>query len=212
MNQTVVTGKRGRRSMDASAENRQRILDAALSCFARLGYRNTSNELIANKAGLTASAIYNHFSNKSELYISAFEHAEMAISRIHNEAEAPIDNAREAIEAFFHRAEALYKDDPDVARFLSQVSVEVFHNTELAMPLAEKVKDNVETLLKKIIVNGQKKGEIAADIDADSLVELHITAQLGIAQVSLFYGADYYANGMRNLKNNMLKLMFKATT
>lgn len=208
MNKPINTAKRGRRSAHISAENRQRILDAALSCFARLGYKNTSNEIIAEKAGLTAGAIYNHFNNKSELYISAFEHAEMAIARIHSETETPVDNAREAIEAFFCRAEALYKDDPDVARFLSQVSVEVFHNMELALPLAEKVKDNVEKLLKNIIINGQKKGEIGAEIDPDSLVELHITAQLGIAQVSLFYGADYYANGMRNLKNNIIKLMF----
>ena len=205
---TLEKGKRGRRSGLVASENRQRILDAALSCFARLGYKNTSNDAIAREAGLTAAAIYNHFKSKSELYISVFEHAETAIGQMYRDVENSGGTAREAIEAFFHRAEDLYMDDPDIARFLSQVSLEVFHNTELAMPLAEKVKGEVETVLKGIIVNGQKTGEIAAGIDPDPLVELHVNAQLGIAQVSLFYGADYYKKGMHNLKNHILQLMF----
>ena len=208
---TITNGKRGRRSTQASSENRERILDAALSCFARLGYRNTSNEIIAKEAGLTAGAIYNHFKSKSDLYISVFERAELEIAKIHTQASVPGSSARESIEAFFQRAEMLYIDSPDAARFLSQVSVEIFHHTELAMPLAEKVKGGVEGLLKQIIAHGQHNGEIPADIDPAPLIELHINAQLGIAQVSLFYGGDYYAKAMRNLKNNMLQLLFGDT-
>lgn len=204
--------RRGRRSSEEAARNRQRIIDASLSCFARLGYKNTSNEIIAREAGLSAGAIYNHFTSKSELYVSAFEQAETYIANILSEAAIHKDCARDSIEAFFNRAEALYENNPDAARLLSQVSVEIFHNTELAMPLAEKVKGGVENLLKQIIGNGQALGEIDKTVNPDSLVELHINAQLGIAQVSLFYGGDYYAKAMRNLRENMLQLIFGSAT
>lgn len=205
---SAIQATRGRRSSAAAAANRERIIDAALSCFARLGYKNTTNETIAREAGLTAGAIYNHFRNKSELYISAFEKAEMDLVQIHLEASAEGCSAQQAMETFFRCAGALYQSSPDAARFLSQVSVEIFHHTELAMPLAERVKGGVEALLKQIIENGKKQGEIHADIDPEPLIELHINAQLGIAQVSLFYGADYYRSAMENLKNSMLKLIF----
>lgn len=209
MTETITPhGKRGRRSGQEAAHSRQRILDAALRCFARLGYKNTSNELVAREAGLTAGAIYKHFASKSDLYVHAFAQAELDIAAIGQQAALEGNNARQAIEAFFDSAERLYQDKPDAARFLSQVSVEVFQHTELAMPLAEKVKSGVEDLLKQIIVQGKTRGEIAATVDADSLVELHVNAQLGIAQVSLFYGGDYYLAAMRNLRGNMLRLLF----
>jgi len=47
---------------------RAEILGAALRCFARKGYRGTSMADIIAEAGLSAGAIYGHFSSKQELF------------------------------------------------------------------------------------------------------------------------------------------------
>lgn len=47
---------------------REQILDAALGCFTRYGYRRTSMELLANAAGMSRPALYQHFSGKEELF------------------------------------------------------------------------------------------------------------------------------------------------
>lgn len=47
---------------------RQTIEDAALKLFLERGYHATSMRLIAERAGLALGGIYNHFSNKEEIF------------------------------------------------------------------------------------------------------------------------------------------------
>ena len=67
--------KRGRPPASIGAETKGRILKAARSCFAAYGYSSASNKQIADEAGLTAAAIYNHFESKSQLFAAAVERA-----------------------------------------------------------------------------------------------------------------------------------------
>jgi AcrR family transcriptional regulator len=47
---------------------RDEIVEAALRCFALKGYQRTSMADIIDEAGLSAGAIYGHFSSKKELF------------------------------------------------------------------------------------------------------------------------------------------------
>ena len=53
-------------------ESRQRLLDAALACFAQNGYANTSTREIAESAGVNIAAISYYFGDKAGLYRAAF--------------------------------------------------------------------------------------------------------------------------------------------
>lgn len=46
---------------------RERILDAALQCFAEQGYSRTSMRQLAAQVGMRAPSLYNHFANKREI-------------------------------------------------------------------------------------------------------------------------------------------------
>lgn len=48
-------------------QRREQILKAALKLIAKKGYRATTTEEIATKAGLTKGAVYFHFKNKEEV-------------------------------------------------------------------------------------------------------------------------------------------------
>lgn len=49
------------------------ILKAALTCFARKGYHQTTMDDIVQEAGLSKGGVYWHFGSKKELFLSLFE-------------------------------------------------------------------------------------------------------------------------------------------
>ena len=57
-------------------ESRQSaVLDAAVSVFARFGYRKTSMDDVARAAGVSRQGLYLSFANKEELFRRALEHS-----------------------------------------------------------------------------------------------------------------------------------------
>lgn len=58
-----VTGAPARREA-----TRDGILEAALRCFARDGYRRTAMDRVAREAGVSRAAVYLHFPNKEALF------------------------------------------------------------------------------------------------------------------------------------------------
>ncbi|MCP3030222.1 TetR/AcrR family transcriptional regulator [Halobacillus sp. A1] len=47
----------------------QKIIDAALECFANAGYQNTSLSDIADKVGIKKPSLYNHFASKEAIFL-----------------------------------------------------------------------------------------------------------------------------------------------
>lgn len=54
-------------------ERKAQILEAALTCFARKGYHQTTMDDIVGEAGLSKGGLYWHFSSKKELFLALFE-------------------------------------------------------------------------------------------------------------------------------------------
>jgi AcrR family transcriptional regulator len=54
---------------------RQRLLEAAASVFARSGYAEASAEAISREAGMSKATFYEHFSNKEECILGLFDAA-----------------------------------------------------------------------------------------------------------------------------------------
>jgi len=48
-------------------ERRQQILDAAMACFARKGFHQTTMEDIGNEAGVSPGVAYRYFANKEDI-------------------------------------------------------------------------------------------------------------------------------------------------
>ena len=58
---------------EQSALTRDRVLDAAATMIARVGYEKASLAKIADKAGYTKGAVYSQFSSKGDLLIALFD-------------------------------------------------------------------------------------------------------------------------------------------
>ena len=55
-------------AQQSATETRQLILEAAYKTFGRYGFDGTSIKTIAREAGLAPGSIYNHFTDKEELF------------------------------------------------------------------------------------------------------------------------------------------------
>lgn len=56
---------------DVSVERRAQIIQAALACFTRKGYNNTTMDDVAVASGLSKGALYWYFKSKDDLFKSA---------------------------------------------------------------------------------------------------------------------------------------------
>ena len=54
---------------------RERTMEIAARLFAQNGFKGVSMRDIANAVGIKAASLYNHFSDKEDLYLSSLEHA-----------------------------------------------------------------------------------------------------------------------------------------
>ena len=57
------------RQEQRSEETRNRILEAAESCFAQFGYDGTSVAQICDAAGVSKGALYHHYETKQEIFL-----------------------------------------------------------------------------------------------------------------------------------------------
>ncbi len=200
--------KRGRPRAVESANTKENVLDAAQACFAENGMAATTNAIIARRAGVTASALYNHFASKSDLYVAVFERAEKAVLTSHQEAIANRDNSVDALIATLDASEKLFAQDPSLPSFISKVSVEIAHKPELALPLAEKMSGKVQKLLKKIIRQGQAKGEISKEVSAEVISQMITACTMGLAQSGARYGPRLYHTSMQAFKALLMGQLF----
>jgi AcrR family transcriptional regulator len=74
---------------------REQILEAALNCFARNGFHNTSMRDICKEAGLSAGAVYLHFRSKEKIMEAAFK-MNQEIRAVRYEKAREADTATEA--------------------------------------------------------------------------------------------------------------------
>jgi TetR/AcrR family transcriptional regulator, transcriptional repressor for nem operon len=91
-----------RLSKEKTAENKARVLDAALSLFAERGFADVAVSELMAKAGLTHGGFYNHFESKTALEAEACEHAfASATGLIGKVAATPAGAPRRAALALF---------------------------------------------------------------------------------------------------------------
>lgn len=76
--------------MDAGAQRREQILDAAVSVFGRFGFKKTSVDELAAAAGISKQGLYLHFSSKEEVFLAALQrYLDDCLRRVEQELTKP---------------------------------------------------------------------------------------------------------------------------
>jgi len=145
---------------------RQHILDAAIACFARKGFHQTTMEEIGQEAGLSPAVAYRYFESKEDIILGTIEDSVKRSGRFF-EAEVGEENTLRVIEQIIdEHLEQLKQPDRD-----SYYKVRVYLWAEaLQNPkVAEKARLLRQQGLKhfaRLISRGQEKGQIKPNLDA----------------------------------------------
>jgi AcrR family transcriptional regulator len=145
------------------AERKRQLLAHAKRLFVTLGYQDTTTEKIAGAAGVSEPVLYRHFESKKALFLEVLSEireatltrwrAETArlsdpLAKLHAITDAYLNTTREhAIEFRIMHRTLIETDDEEIAAFLRQFYL-----------------DN-ETLLSKVIAEGQQAGVFRRSLD-----------------------------------------------
>lgn len=141
---------------------RQEILDAALECLARSGFRGTDLATVARAAGTTASHILYYFESKDDLVWELVEAGNLEL-KILAENMYKLD----ATEGFAHLPEAgrLMEHDPTPARLMVVMMAENLETGPLHDHFVER-RRQLRARTTEMIRRSQRKGLVRRDVDA----------------------------------------------
>lgn len=169
---------------DVSVERRAQIMEAAMACFSRKGYTNTTMDDIVAESGLSKGTLYWYFDSKDDLFSSA---AAAFFEDFSQETLAELEQFATATEKLRVGARSLV-DLTREAEGLFGLFIEYWlqseHREEGRRFWAEMLV-GYQTAIADIIEEGTRSGEFKP-VDARALVWAIMAAYDGLAAYGLF--------------------------
>jgi len=170
---------------------KQRLIEAAATEFAEVGYARANISRISEKADYAAGTVYNYFRSKHELLVAVLSRAmEMLTEQIQEEiAEIsdPVEKAKRAIQVdfeFMERNEALSK-----VIIREGFAADPKRQKEILVALAP-----ASEIFVQILEEGKREGLIRSDIDsvwatvlADGMVAYILLARWALEDEKMTY-------------------------
>lgn len=192
--------------MSKGDETKTRILQQAAELFNQQGYAGASISDIMRVTGLQKGGIYNHFKNKDELALQAFEFAVTCVSQ---HTRAVLRNQRHAVERLLGIIDVFrsFVDNPPIKGGcpLLNTAVESDDTHPALRELAQQAMNSWRHLICLIINKGIDKGEIRPDVDADQVATIMIATLEGAMMMSKLYGDAIHMERAVNHLNEYIK-------
>jgi AcrR family transcriptional regulator len=172
-----------------AAAKQRHILDAAVEAFAYRGYSHATMKDVAEKAGVSAGTIYNHFRNKEELLLAILDR----INESDERPEAFEQGADEELSTFLtryiaHRLEAVFHS----AKLFQAVFPELMSNARLRARYYEQVIDPTMRIAKRFVADEISRGRMRT-VDPTHATRLLAGSVLGILVQYLLGDVDVEA-------------------
>ncbi|HEU4465637.1 MAG TPA: TetR/AcrR family transcriptional regulator [Agromyces sp.] len=149
------TQRRGRPGYDQRG-----ILEVAVAAFIEYGYDATSMGVLADRLGLSKSAIYHHFASKDEILDRALDQALSSLERVTDEAEASGGSAADRLDHVLRGAvHVLVAELPYVTLLLR-----VRGNTEVERSALAR-RRAFDKRVTELVSAAQAEGTLRSDID-----------------------------------------------
>lgn len=150
---------------------RHQIVDAAFRCFAEKGFHPTTMQDICTEAGLSPGAVYRYFASKEDIILSACDASqEEADAELLRTAMQEPDTARMLTglaREFFSRLDGPHAETAN--RAVVQLWAEQTVNQRVHDSY-ESRRDEIAQQFREIVVEAQRRGDFARDLDPDAVV------------------------------------------
>ena len=147
--------RRGRPGYD-----QQGILDVAVAAFNQYGYDATSMGVLADRLGLSKSAIYHHFASKDEILERALDEALSGLEGVLDEADAARSRAADRLGQVLRGAVHVLVDKLPYVTLLLRVR----GNTEVERRALER-RRAFDRRVMALVTEARDEGSLRSDID-----------------------------------------------
>lgn len=162
--------------MSKAEKTKQFIIERTASLFNTKGYMSTSLSDITEATGLTKGSIYGNFDNKDQVALEVYKYNSSLLSKsmarsLGDEFSTAIDKLNAFVNFYRKNWEAVFENGGCPLMNAATEADDTFPS------LKKQVTQSFEGWIKKItaiIIEGQKTGEIHADIDAHKYGSLFI--------------------------------------
>ncbi len=176
-----------KRTKEEADQTRQALLDAALVIFSRKGFAATGLEEIAEKAKVTRGAIYHHFKNKRDLYLTLLREASQrggaAIQRAISEGGSFVDVCTHILVYSL----SLLEDDHQFREVMA-LSLSSSEQTPELSPIGKMRQEQSTALVEGIAAymqQGIAQGVLRPDVDALTAARAFLAYQNGLISLWL---------------------------
>jgi AcrR family transcriptional regulator len=159
---------------------RRQIIEAALVCFARLGFHKTTMQDIVKQSALSPGAIYCHFAGKHDIIVAVVEERHRRESELLRRASSN-ENFASAIDDLVRDFIAVLENSEERAwrRLTVQLWAESLHDRRLGVAVRQGV-DEPRAMLAGMIRRAKTRGELPGALNEDATARLLIAFFQGL--------------------------------
>jgi AcrR family transcriptional regulator len=148
---------------------RQQILDAALICFSRDGFHNTTTADIVRESGVSQGTLYLYFAAKDDIIVALADDRHQNEALLNTLAQREQDPVRGLLALIELHGKGLRDADRlDARRVGVQGWAEAFRNPRIHDSVVDGL-TSVREAIERLIERGQHTGQIRAEVDAEAL-------------------------------------------
>ena len=151
------------------APQRQRIIDAAMACFARSGFHGASMQEICTEAGMSPGALYRYFPSKVAI-ISAIAENDRAQHAAFFERMADADDPVEALASIGIDTLEQLLNGP-TATLCAETMAEAVRNPEIRGMFDRNIRE-ARAAVVAALVRGQARGTVDPTLDVETACQL----------------------------------------
>ncbi|MBC7806024.1 MAG: TetR/AcrR family transcriptional regulator [Akkermansiaceae bacterium] len=187
-------------------ERRGQILTAALKCFAKRGFHQTSMAEVCAEAKLSPGSVYRYFRSKEEIITALAEAEHQLLASWYSELtqKTSVRDALDTLIGYWLDSAEDHGDydGPDFCVVYVELCAEAARNPHIAA-IAEKFDAAQLAVIEMVLQQAVDRGEIAASLDRNMTARL-INATLDGVMIRLAYDKSLSSDAYRNTLRTFL--------
>lgn len=202
--------KQRARTIDEKEYRKEQLKKAALQLFAQNGFRNTTVEMITQKANLSPAAFYLYFRNKITLYRTLNKDGIYILEGLLRQALEKNKSCAETLYALAHAYYNFFKDYRDyfyITEILHLGNDEFFYDSTMVKELEKKTMQLLQ-IVADVIKEGIKKNEFKKVNPLKTAVSLWGMID-GVLILEVKKSTGFTGFDVEALINQMMELLLK---
>lgn len=174
--------------MSKGEATRRMILEESAHLFNTRGYQNTSYKDLTARTGIQKGGIYNHFKNKEQLTLEAFE---LVIEKMRERSRQILSGQPHTIDRL-HGVVEVFKsniDDPfiDGGCPILNATIEANNTNDTLLQRSQAAMNEWRSYIIRTVDKGKVRGEIQPQVEGEALATIILSTLEGGIMMSQLY-------------------------